>query len=64
MCIQFGTRIYRKEHITNKASDEVSLETIKIIYNGINSVPFTMDIAFDILYCLLIILFGHWMYQK
>jgi len=57
MCIQQGSRIYFKEYLYADAV-QADLEIYKMVYQGVNTVQFTMDIAFDIFYCLLIILYS------
>ena len=58
LCIQFGSRIYFKEHLLSETQTEVAYEIVQMIYKGVNSVQFTIDIAFDIFYCLMIILYS------
>jgi len=64
LCIQFGSRTYFREHLLNDAKSDVSNEIVKTIYKGVNAVQFTMDIAFDIFYCLMIVLFSVAMFRN
>jgi len=57
MCIQQGSRLYFHEHLMADSTPEIA-GTYKMILQGVNSVQFTMDIAFDIFYCLLVILYS------
>jgi len=57
MCIQQGSRLYFHEHLILDSAPEIA-ETYKMILKGANSVQFTMDIAFDIFYCMLVILYS------
>jgi hypothetical protein len=57
MCIQQGSRLYFHEHLYSDALPEKA-EIYMMIMQGVNSVQFTMDIAFDIFYCLLVILYS------
>lgn len=63
MAIQQGIRIFFRERVLPEAVDSATQETIKLIQRGVNSVQWTMDVAFDVFYCLLIILFGFLMYR-
>jgi hypothetical protein len=57
MCIQQGSRIYFKEYLmTDPDSDKY--EIYRMVLEGVNSVQFTMDIAFDVFYCLVVIFFS------
>ena len=64
MCVQQGSRIFFKEHLLNESQSNISQNIAKAIYQGVNSVQFTMDIAFDIFYCLLIILYSYEMFRS
>ena len=64
LCVQLGTRAYFKEHMLGEAQQEVSQEVAKAIYQGVNSVQFTIDIAFDVFYCLLIVLYSYEMFRN
>lgn len=61
--IQQGIRIYFRERLIPEATTEQAKEAANLIYRGVNAVQWTMDVAFDIFYCLLIILFGALMYR-
>jgi len=59
LCIQFGTRTYFSEHLYTPDLAPAKKEMLDMVYNGVNSIQFTMDIAFDVFYCLAIIgIFG------
>jgi len=57
LCIQQGSRMYFHETLIPEANPE-DAEILKMVLQGINSVQFTLDIAFDIFYCLLVILYS------
>lgn len=57
MCIQQGSRMYFHDILIPQAEPE-QVEIYKMVLRGINSVQFTMDIAFDIFYCLLVMLYS------
>jgi len=58
LCIQFGTRTYFREHLYTGDLIPEKKEMLDMVYNGVNSIQFTMDIAFDVFYCLSIIIFS------
>ena len=62
MCIQQGTRLYFHEVLIPQATLE-NIEIYKMVLQGANSVQFTLDIAFDIFYCLLVMLYSVAMMQ-
>ena len=64
MCVQQGTRIYFREDLLNEAPGDISVDIVETIYRGVNSVQFTMDVAFDVFYCLLIILYSFEMFRN
>jgi len=49
--------MYFHETLIPEANPE-HVEILKMVLQGINSVQFTLDIAFDIFYCLLVILYS------
>ncbi len=64
LCVQLGSRMFFKDHMLGDAQEEISQNVSEAIYRGVNSVQFTIDIAFDIFYCLMIILFSFEMYRN
>lgn len=64
MCVQMGTRIFYQERLLTSAVDEPSKQLAHLVYQGVNSVQFTMDIAFDVFYCLLIMIFSYHMLHE
>lgn len=64
MCVQAGTRVYYREKLLTSTEDESIKQIAQLIFKGVNSVQFTMDVAFDIFYCLMIILFSFLMIRN
>lgn len=62
--IQQGGRIYFREKLIAGASGEEMEQVYRQVYQAVNTTQATMDIGFDIFYCLLIIVFSYYMYQR
>ena len=58
MVAQAGVRPLFRSHITPQGVEVGLEETVRLIYRGVNTVQATMDVAFDIFYCLAVILFS------
>jgi hypothetical protein len=54
--VQSGSRILFREHIIAKAPNEATKELLRQVYQSVNAVQVTMDVAFDVFYCLAILM--------
>jgi hypothetical protein len=60
MVIQFGARMLWREHLVRDLAEGLPEQEkiLKLAFQGVNAVQATMDVAFDIFYCLAVILFS------
>jgi hypothetical protein len=56
--IQSGSRLLFREHFIPRAPDEATKEVLRHVYQAANAVQATMDVAFDVFYCLAILVLG------
>jgi hypothetical protein len=60
MVVQFGARMLWREHLVGDLAaglpDQEAM--LELAFQGVNTVQATMDVAFDIFYCLAVILFS------
>ena len=65
MVVQFGARLLWREHLVRDVAVGLPEQEamLKLAFQGVNAVQATMDVAFDIFYCLAVILFSSLMIQ-
>lgn len=58
--VQNGTRELWRQFIVPELRDVLpgGVDTVRVLYRGVNSIQATVDVGFDIFYCLAIILFS------
>jgi hypothetical protein len=66
MVVQFGARMLWREHLVRDVAAGLPEQEamLKLAFQGVNAIQATMDVAFDIFYCLAVILFSSLMIQN